>query len=181
MRHFYYYPQIEYSGHAATNIMVRGKIRDAILKEAALYYKYTVTDGERPDIIASKYYGNSSYVWAIFYANNMVDPIFDWPLDIQNFNRYIIEKYGSVERAKNTTTDTYHYMLDQTYYIDKFSYEDPMFPDKESTPDQNFARKSKLSLYDYEVKLNDQKREIVVLDSYYLTQITNELRRLFEG
>lgn len=181
MIHFYYYPQVEYSGNQATNIMVRGKIRDAILKQTCLYYKYNVADGERPDVISSKYYGNSSYVWAIFYANNIVDPIFDWPLDSTNFNKYIIEKYGSVEKAKNVSTDFYHYTLDKEYYIDKFSYEDPTFPDKTATKEQNAARKSKLSLYDYEAKLNDDKRNIVVLDLHYLTQITNELRRLFES
>lgn len=180
MKHFAYYPQIEYSNQLVTNITVRGKIRDAILQQAALYYKYTVSDGERPDTISSKYYGNSSYVWAIFYANNIFDPTFDWPLDSDNFNKYVSQKYGSIEKAKNTTEEFSYYLLDSKYYIDKVSFEDPKFPEETNTVEQNFARKSKQSQYEYELQVNNKKREIVVLDVSYLMQITNELKRLFK-
>jgi hypothetical protein len=180
MKHFAYYPQIEYSNQLVTNITVRGKIRDAILKQSALYYKYTVADGERPDVISSKYYGNSSYVWAIFYANNIFDPNFQWPLDSNIFNKYITQKYGSVEKAKNTTDEFCYYLLDNKYYIDAASFRDPKFPEQTDTEQQNYARKTKQSQYDYELQLNNKRREIVVLDVSYLMQITNELKRLFQ-
>lgn len=180
MKHFYYYPKIEYSSQLATNITVRGKIRDALLKQNALYYKYTVSDGERPDIIASKYYGNSSYVWAIFYANNIFDPIFDWPLDSENFNSFIKSKYGSLELAKKTENAPCYYLLDKKYYIDQASYSDPTFPSQYDSSEQNAARKTKESQYDYETKINNKKRDIVVLDVQYLLQITNELKNLFK-
>lgn len=180
MKHFAYYPQIEYSNQLATNITVRGKIRDAILKQSALYYKYIIADGERADVIASKYYGNSSCVWAIFYANNIFDPHFDWPLDSDNFNKYINQKYGSLEKAKNTSEEFCYYLLDGKYYIDKFSFDDPTFPDKTNTKEQNLERKTKQSLYEYELQVNNKKREIAVLDVSYLMQITNEMKNLFK-
>jgi len=179
MKHFHYYPQIEYSGNLATNIMIRGKIRDAILAKSALYYQYTISDDDRPDILASKYYGNSNYVWAIFYANNIFDPFFDWPLNRTNFIKYIVEKYGSVEKAKSVSDNTVQYVLDGAYFIDKESFLDPLYPEKTATAQQNTARKSKLSAYDYEMILNDKKRDIYVLDILYLNQITNELKNLF--
>lgn len=181
MKHFAYYPKIEYSGVQATNIMVRGKIRDAILEKAALYYDYVISDGERPDVIASKYYGNSTYTWAIFYANNIFDPQLDWPMDSDTLNTYIIKKYGSVSNARNTDANFQHYMLDGKYVIDKTRYLDNNFPDRgEDNMGQNVLRKTKMSHLDYEIKLNDEKRQIKILDKVYLLQITNELKNLFK-
>jgi Base plate wedge protein 53 len=110
MKHFYYYPTVEYGNETLVNIMLRGKIRDAVLKKAALYYQYQIKDGQRPDIIAEKYYGNPRYTWAIFYANNIFHPIYDWPMDQLTFNKYLNEKYG-VSYPKGTLAQTHHYEL----------------------------------------------------------------------
>lgn len=181
MKHFSYYPKVEYSGVQATNIMVRGKIRDAILEKAALYYDYVISDGERADVLASKYYGNASYTWAIFYANNIFDPNNDWPMDSATLNSYIIKKYGSISSARNTDDKFQHYLLDGKYVIDKNSYYDNNFPDRgEDNEAQNVLRKTKMSHLDYEIMMNDKKRQIKVLDKAYLLQITNELKNLFK-
>jgi len=94
MRYFDIFPIVEYSDNQATNIMVRGKIRDFIEKSSYVFYDYTVSDGERPDIISEELYGSADYTWTIFYINNIFDPIHEWVLFTDQFNSYLEEKYG---------------------------------------------------------------------------------------
>jgi len=170
MEHFRYFPQITYSDELAVNIMVRGVIRDYILENKVLYYEYTIPDGMRPDILASKYYGNSKYTWIIFYANNIIDPIEDWPLSSREFNSYILSKYGRIESAKDLE-NPHHYLLDNKYVIDKRTYEDITIES---------SRKQAITNYQYEFELNEAKRNIQIIDSAYLFQIVNELKVLFD-
>lgn len=174
MKHFVYYPKIEYGNEIAINIMVRGKIRDLILSQSALYYKYVVEDGERPDIIATKYYGNPLYTWAIFYANEIFNPLFDWPLNSQDFIRYIEKKYGSIEEAQNELNTPHHYE-----YIDPESNLVYII-DEETYNNTDAANRRKVSVFSYEQELNESKRNILVLDKAYILQIENELRKLFK-
>lgn len=180
MQHFVYYPKIEYGNSLAVNIMVRGKIRDEILKNTALYYKYSIPDGERFDIISDKYYGNSNYVWAIFYANNIIDPTEDIVKPHNQFIAYIKSKYGSVS-TPNQTIHHYEYtdyFTKKTYIIDEETYY-KYLPQYEPET-QTFKNVRKVTQYEYENELNEKKRNIVVLDKTYLITLLNELEVLFQ-
>lgn len=130
MKHFYAYPKIEYSENLATNIMVRGKVRDAVLSNTALYYKYQIDDLMKPEIISYKYYGSPNYVWAIYYANNILHPQFDWPLTARDFDSYIVQKYGTLEAPQKKYLSNgrlnheaiHHYKLNNSHVIDRQTY-----------------------------------------------------------
>jgi len=64
-----------------TNIMTRFKIVESFQRQEAVYYDYSVKEGERADQIAFKYYDDASLDWIIYIVNNIIDPEFDWPLD----------------------------------------------------------------------------------------------------
>jgi len=55
---------------------------------------YTVEEGERPEDIANFYYGSVDYSWLVYMANNIIDPYHEWPLNTQEFNDMLIEKYA---------------------------------------------------------------------------------------
>ena len=169
MKLFQYYPTIIYDGILATNIMVRAKIRDAIKSDSFVYYQYQVTDSDRPDILATKYYGNPTYTWAIFYANDIYDPLTEWPLTTNQFNNYVAEKYGSIQIAMITP---HHYLLNNQYVIDKTTYDDVNVPEN---------TKSIVTNYDYESELNESKRNIKIIDSLYITQLVNEMSQIFQS
>ena len=180
MKHFSYYPKINYSNEESVNILVRGKIRDVILEENALYYKHTIKDNERADIIATKYYGNPQYTWAIFYANNIFHPTLDWPLDYANFNNYLIKKYGSIEKTKLTT---HHYELLENnikYVISEKTYNEYLNFNVNVTSDADRKNISRISIYEYENLKNEDKRNILILDSSFIYTITNEMKLLFK-
>ena len=93
MKYFSNFPKIDYSDNVATNILVRAKIRDLILQNNVIYYEYDLDDWERPDILALKYYGSVDHTWILFYANEILDPIYDWLLSYEDFNNYLLSKY----------------------------------------------------------------------------------------
>jgi hypothetical protein len=82
------------SNNTVVNILVRSKIRDAILNNNVVYYSIDVRDDERPDILATKYYGSSDHTWILFYANEIYDAEYDWVLPYKSFNKYLLKKYG---------------------------------------------------------------------------------------
>lgn len=186
MIHFEYYPNIEYSNNLAKNILVRGKIRDKVLQNAALYYKYVVEDHMKPEIISNKYYGNPNHVWAIYYANNIFDPVNEWVKTEKELTEYIEQKYGSKESAMRLYNsdgtlcwDNIHHFIEidsndkSVYVIDRKT-----FNEVRNNPDDKRVVKP-VTFYEYEKEENEKKRNIIILDKTYLTQIIGELRNLF--
>lgn len=89
------------------NILFRVRILKEIMAENLdTYYKYTIKDEETPDDLADRIYGTSLAHWIILYANDIYDPYYDWPMSNRVFDKYIANKYGSVEWAK---TNYHHY------------------------------------------------------------------------
>jgi hypothetical protein len=82
-----------------------GYIRQ-VLNNASAYYLYEIQDGETPDILAERVYGDPGANWMIIYANNILDPQWEWPLDDNTFKDYITDKYGSLS---NAATTIHHY------------------------------------------------------------------------
>lgn len=91
-----------------TNIFFRVRfIREAINNISA-YYTLQVTDDDTPEILAEKAYGDSGAAWMITMANEIIDPQWDWPMNYDQFRKYIIGKYGSIEAAQ---TAVHHYEM----------------------------------------------------------------------
>lgn len=90
-----------------TNILFRvGIIKDVMETNIDSYQFYSIRDGDRPETLAERIYGDPESHWIILYANNIYDPYYDWPLDGRTFEKYIVKKYGSLEWAK---TNYHHY------------------------------------------------------------------------
>ena len=96
---FRYFDTVSYSNTIATNVMARLLISEKVKQYGSAYYRYTIKEGERPDHVAFDYYGDSSLSWLVFLSNQIIDPYFDWPLTEDQFNRYLIETYGTREAA----------------------------------------------------------------------------------
>ena len=96
------YPRYE----TVTDIFFRlGYIKEA-LGNISSYYVVEIEDGETPEILADKVYGDSNAGWMILMANNIIDAQWEWPLDHDQFEKYIVGKYGSFTNAK---TGIHHY------------------------------------------------------------------------
>lgn len=114
------FPKLDYAIDAnslntenVTNIFRRYGILRQILSNASSYVLYEVEDGETPEIVAEKAYKDAGAGWIVLYANQIIDPQFDWPLSDDNFKKYIINKYGSIANAQ-TTVHHYEKVIETT-------------------------------------------------------------------
>ena len=85
-----------------TNIFRRMGILRDVLSNASSYVLYEVEENDTPEIIAEKMYNDAGAGWIILYANQIIDPQFDWPMNDEVFRKYIVRKYGSVANAQTT-------------------------------------------------------------------------------
>ena len=76
-----------------TNLLSRSYILPSLLKNVVLFYEYDVKEGDSPENIAYRYYGDVYRYWLILYSNNIIDPQSEWPLNSNDFQRYIFYKY----------------------------------------------------------------------------------------
>jgi len=76
---------------SVVDILRRFVIHVKIREKSAIFYNYDIQDGDRPDVIAHKYYGDSKYDWVVLLTNKMLDPNYDWPLGYENFRKFIID------------------------------------------------------------------------------------------
>ena len=169
----------------AVNIMVAKKIRDAVAADIATMYTYRIEDGDRPDTIASMYYGSASYTWLIFLMNRITDPYFDWPLTIHAFETYMAAKYGSLENSQ-TAVHEYQQIIRAATTNDTMVDDDTAINPEvvyivDSTTYDSLADASKKILYkfDWEFDINEQKRTISLIDDTFAKQVVTELRKGF--
>ena len=82
------------------DVLRRVKLRAAAKADGGVFYNYQMQDGDNAEIIADKYYGSSEYHWVVLMMNDRIDHTYDFTLDDENFENYIVGKYGSVDRSK---------------------------------------------------------------------------------
>jgi hypothetical protein len=149
------------------DIIHRANFIQSVLANIAVYYPYTITDGDTPEIIAAKYYGNSNYNWVILAANNIINPYYDWPLTYQQFQATMNSLFGDLRIAKRTI---YNYLDQYGNIIDQITYNSLVA-----------NQRSSITVYDYYFNLNESKRNIIIPDKTYLLQIDSNMNKLLSG
>jgi hypothetical protein len=184
MPHFFkHFPTVSYDVKKnnkpviLTNVMLRFKIAEVLKNRTAVYYDYTVKESDTPTSIADKYYGDATLDWIIFLANDIVDPLYDWPLDQNSLNTFIINKYGSVAAAQ---AQVHHYekiiRTASTYRSDTPVKEKSIHVDETTYLTLDASVRREVTNYEYEIELNESKREIKLLDERYLATLLSEFR-----
>jgi hypothetical protein len=98
-KYFNKFPSIYYNGNQCKDITRRVKINEKLKSGISLFNPLEMNAGMRPDHLAEAYYEDPELDWMVYLANEIVDPYFGWYLDEQDFDRYIVDKYGSIENA----------------------------------------------------------------------------------
>ena len=162
----------------AVNIMVKNKIKTAINDDITLYFPYDIEEDDRPDIVSYKFYGDTKYTWLIFLVNGMLDPYWDWPLSYQNFRGFIINKYGSVEKAKSIVKK---YLWTAREEVTKSKIQERIDAHKVEVDyatyiDTDTDARETLSAYDWEKEENEDKRVIQLIDPLFASELLEEAR-----
>lgn len=75
------------------------RFRKEVLSNYTLYDEYDIVDGETPEIIAEKVYGNPNYHWIIMLANDRYDWVSDFPLDYPALIKHTADKYNPLLKS----------------------------------------------------------------------------------
>jgi len=159
-----------------SNITIRFKIAEVLRLKSAVLYNYTVKDGDKPDVIADRYYEDATLDWVLFLTNNIIDPHWEWPLDQNSLDRYITKKYGSREKAMQTNHAYEKILRPHSVLFDGTVIpEKKVIVDKETYDQTALANRREVDKYTYEIELNDSKREIKILDKRYVNAVISGL------
>ena len=150
------------------NILRRVKLRAGIRSGAFLFDNYDVSDGERPEDISYKYYGDPELHWVILITNNITDRYYQWPLTQPQFQEHLKDKYGS-----GNEDAVHHYEITQTSgptTSRDYSHMVECNSD-DGDPDTITNRQ-------YEQRKQDEYRQIRLLNPRYLDTFVDEFENL---
>jgi hypothetical protein len=77
----------------ARNILRRIVLSSDLKSSDAAFIEYSVKDGERPEHIAEKLYGDPNYHWLVLLTNNTIDPHHGWYKSDNTMQEYLQKKY----------------------------------------------------------------------------------------
>lgn len=170
----------------AVDITRRFRLDKITKNNKLVYYDYDIKDRDRPDIMADKYYGNSSLDWLFFITNEIFDPYFQWPLNYKQFTDYVRQKYGSVSNAQ---AQTHHYeqiLQLRTEIVDQFDDTFINIPERTIQVDYTTyltlapSYRRQITTFDFEESENNRKRSIKILDAAFVPDILQQLDGIFQ-
>jgi hypothetical protein len=176
-----------------TNLLARASVVSNLWTNPLLYYSYDLQDGDTPEIVAHKYYGDMYRYWIVLTSNQLLDPQWDWPMSGSVLNSYLINKYGE----SNIYGDIHHYeqiltqvdnnsgvttilnnIIGENEYnnllTDTTSYTLPT-----GTVTVTVSKRA-VTVYEYELELNESKRTIKLLNKSYVNQFESEFVKLMK-
>tara|TARA_B000000557_G_C20744179_1_gene429946 strand:+ start:317 stop:1057 length:741 start_codon:yes stop_codon:yes gene_type:complete len=117
--YFSYFPDLNYVSRttdrssndeliAVKNIFRRPKLRDDLKNVVTAFEDYVITGDDRPDQVSERVYGDPRFDWVILITNNITKVRDQWPLNSNDFQNYILAKYGSEENL----TKVHHYVTE---------------------------------------------------------------------
>ena len=95
--------------HKAKDLFRKVSVWSYLQEGVTGYSYYRITEGERPDVVAAKLYGDSTLYWTFFLVNENLQDFGDWPKSQQYFNKFIDRKYSGKCLVASTSTDIVSY------------------------------------------------------------------------
>ena len=159
------------------------RLRKDVRRTDTLYVDYVIQDGERPDQIAFKEYGEEQFYWMILQVNDITDYNNQWPLSYTELDKYILDKYGGIEASG----EVHHYETQDEYNEAGFlMLPGGMIVDEDFTFEYQYdetTRKTSYPVtvtnYQYESRLNDEKSQIQIVDKRYIWDIQRDSRNYY--
>jgi len=169
------------------NLFKRGKLREDIFQETTFFEQYQIQGDDRPDNVAQKVYGDSSLDWVVLLSNNIINIYEEWPLPQASFDEYIIEKYSM--NYNTLYNGIHHYESNEVTNsqgvvifpkgVRVGAAQSVSYFDQVSNQQVTVNPVSKgITNYDYETKLNDDKRNIFLLKGIYLNIVYDDIEKM---
>jgi len=180
-----------------TNLTVNFSFSDSITENSVSYYEYNVSDGETPESIAYNLYGRADYHWIILKANKIVNVIEEWPLEDRSLMNYIDKKYeenagvgetglqwAQQNYKKYIKIETRTYVLSGEKNVQEIEIDEDEY--NSITPSSTTVTlpdgiqmiwskdRSRKTYYEYEMDLNESKRNIKIIKPEFVNFIYTE-------
>ena len=163
----------------AKNLFRRTKLRDDLQNNFTLFDKYEIVEGMRPDNVAQELYESDQFDWVVLLVAGITNVRNEWPLNNRDLYHYAHDKYGEslnsnmffetieVKDASGRLILPKGKVVDQNFTIPK-----PGAPNATINPVVG------ISNFEYETRINDEKRNIFILRLEYLQEFVNDFREL---
>ena len=153
------------------NILRRVSVRSKVKANVLFYDTYDVKEGESPESIADKLYGDPELHWIVSLVNDITDVYHQWPMRYSQFLQFVNDKYSDpngvhhyeIAQSSGDTTKTIEVYNNSALY----------------TGDTDFySTATTITNIEYEEKLQNDRRKIRLLDPRYVLQIVEEFEEL---
>mgnify|MGYP001322448646 FL=1 len=152
-----------------TNLLRRVALRTKLREDTLIFDTYDVKDGETPEILAHRLYGDSELHWVILSVNNITDRYHQWPKPYIQHISYLNEKYPTSAELNAL----HHYEIEQTSG-------DTTVKINIGKDNTDFPSATAISNFDFEEDLQNKQRSIRLLDPSYLEQFIQEFEDLMQ-
>ena len=162
------------------NIFRRIKLRDDLQSAFTLFDKYEIPMGYTPNMVADEVYGSAELDWVVLITAGIINVRNEWPLSDSDIYDFALDKYGGNINAtrfyetKEVKDSDERIILPKGKVVDSnfvFTYYDN---GRQSVSGTNV--RTGISNYEYEVRINDDKRNIHLLKLGHLQEFLNDMR-----
>ena len=147
-----------------TNLLKRVALRAKVKTNSALFDTYDVKEGQTPEMVADKLYGDPNLHWIVMYVNNITDRYHQWPLTTPQFLAFLNDKYSNPDGL-------HHYEITQTSG-------DTTVTIDIGTDNTEHSGATIITNREFEEKRQDTLRSIRLLDPAYVSQFVEEFENL---
>lgn len=173
--YFKKFPKVQYDvkgngvQQTMTDITRRARLNRSTLENLVNFDFYDVPDGETPESLAHKYYGDVNLHWVILLANDIKDIYTDWPMSVARFEQYVNSKYEDINAI-------HHYEVVQESGDTSFKIE---YPNESATtiPSDAVA----VTNYEYEEAQLEKKRRIRIVRPEFVDRLKQEFESVIGG
>ena len=171
------------------NLFKRGKIRNDIFKDVTYFTKYSIQGDDRPDNVAFSLYQDSGLDWVVLLANNIINIQDEWPLTQESFENYLLNKYGNEQsihgihhyESKEIKNSIGSIILKEGLHVPQYftlKFLDANLGTYTEVGGAGDLITTEVTNYDYEVNLQNEKRNIYALKQNYLNIILTDMDRM---
>ena len=146
------------------NLLRRVGVRAKVKSNTSLFDTYDVKNGETPETIAFKMYGDANLHWVVMLLNDITDRYHDWPMSEAQILQFINEKYSNVDAV-------HHYEISQ-------SSGNTSVKINIGTDNTDYPTATAITNFEHEQEQQDIKRKIRLLDPAFIADFVEEFKSL---
>jgi len=194
--YFGYIPDFEYISRlpdaqisdyiTVKNLFKKGKLREDIFQDLTFFTKYQIQGNDRPDNVAFEVYEDAKLDWIVLLSNNIINIQTEWPLPQQQFDNYLLDKYGDYNTLYN---GIHHYetveiknsqgvvivpaglQVESNYSVSYYDFNTNLQVTRNNIVEP-------VTNYQYEEIQEDKKRNIFLLKPRLVSVIFNDLEEM---